>query len=124
MAVDQDAVLNCWEIKKLALMLDAARIPFAFTRRFDYPYEPEQSSYHLEYPTTFERGSVHDGINRVCSVVQGYGTFGMEENKLEIMGLIESEEMDDSVVLGHLTAEDVFNRISKHWKEHHTEYGQ
>lgn len=117
--VDQDAVLNCWEIKKLARMLDTARIPFVFTRRFDHPIKKGQSSYHLEYPVS----SLSNCAKRVCSVIQGYGTYGMEENKLEIMGLIEPWETDDSV-LGHLTAEDVFNRISKHWKEHHTEYGQ
>ena len=119
MAVDQDAVLNCWEIKKLARMLDAARIPFVFTRRFDNPIKKGQSSYHLEYPVS----SLSNCAKRVCSVIQGYGTYGMEENKLEIMGLIEPGEASDSV-LGYLTAEDVFNRISKHWKEHHTEYGQ
>lgn len=120
MAVDQNAVLNCWEIKRLEWMLDAARIPFVFTRRFDHPIKKGQSSYQLEYPVS----SLSNRYERVCSVIQGYGTYGMEENKLEIMGLTEPWKTIDGGVLGYLTAEDVYDRIRKHWEEHHTEYGQ
>lgn len=38
------------------------------------------------------------------------------------MGLVKPEETSDSV-LGHLTAEDVFNRINEHYKDHPTEKG-
>lgn len=51
------------------------------------------------------------------SVIQGYGTYGNEQNLLEIMGLLtpEEEEVDD--VCGFLTAENVFERIVKAKKE-------
>ena len=53
----------------------------------------------------------------VCSVIFGYGTYGFEDGKLEIMGLLTPDEEQYDSVAGYLTAEDVFNRISKHYKE-------
>lgn len=53
--------------------------------------------------------------NRVCSVVEHNYSYGHNQDRLEIMGLISDEETDDDV-LGHLTARDVFERIYKHFK--------
>ena len=52
----------------------------------------------------------------ICSVVFGHGTYGFTSGKLEIMGLLTPEEEKYDSVLGYLTAEDVFNRINKHYK--------
>ena len=53
----------------------------------------------------------------VCSVIEGYGTYGAEDDRLEIMGLLISEEEANDTVAGWLTAEDVFSRIKKHYEE-------
>ena len=50
---------------------------------------------------------------RYISVVQGTGTYGGPENKLEIMGLLTPEEATQDEVVGYLTAEDVFTRIRR-----------
>lgn len=50
---------------------------------------------------------------RVISVIEGYGTYGVEDDLLEIMGLLTEEEQYDSVA-GWLTAENVFERISRY----------
>lgn len=42
---------------------------------------------------------------------------GMSMDKLEIMGLLAPEEKKTDSVLGYLSAEEVFSRINRHWKE-------
>ena len=93
------------EILKLDKMLTDANIPHTLDRYFD--------GWQICYPN-------NDG--RVADAIQHFGSYGNAENLLEIMGLIKPEETSDSV-LGHLTAEDVFNRISEHYKDHPTETG-
>lgn len=87
------------EIKRLAEMLENAQIPFSMYDSFD--------GYQILYYGK-------SGCHWICSVIEFKGSFGAEEDLIEIMGLVTPEEDDDDV-LGHLTAEDVFNRISKHW---------
>ena len=84
------------EILKLKKMLEDANIPFSFrSNHFD--------GYQICYPEAGEK--------RVCSVVQFSGSYGCNDNLLEIMGLLtESESIDDDVV-GSLSAENVFERI-------------
>lgn len=53
--------------------------------------------------------------DKICSVVEGHGTYGANEDKLEIMGLLTEEELEYDTVCGYLTAEDVFERIKKHY---------
>jgi len=43
-----------------------------------------------------------------------FGTFGSQEDKIEIMGLLTDEEAEHDSVLGYLTAEEVFERIKKY----------
>ena len=93
------------EILKLDKMLTDANIPHTLDRFFD--------GWQICYPN-------NDG--RVADAIQHYGSYGNTENLLEIMGLVKPEETSDSV-LGHLTADDVFNRISEHYKAHPTEKG-
>lgn len=60
---------------------------------------------------------------RVADAIQHFGSYGNTENLLEIMGLLTHEEEETDSVLGHLTAEDVFNRMSEHYADHPTEKG-
>lgn len=85
------------EILKLDKMLTDANIPHTLDRFLD--------GWQVIY---FVNG------NRIADAIQHYGSYGNTENLLEIMGLVNPEETSDSV-LGHLTADDVFNRISEHY---------
>ena len=95
---------NYKEILKLKEMLEEAKIPFYFRdNHFD--------GYQLCYP---DRGE-----ERVCSIVEFEGSYGSHSDLLEIMGLLtESEKVDDEVV-GYLTAEEVYNRIERHYTGGH-----
>lgn len=88
------------EILELKSMLEGADIPFKFSDLFD--------GYHLEYPTS--------GDGRVCSVIEHGFSYGNEDDKLEIMGLLTEDESTFDSVAGGLSAENVFSRI----KDHHS----
>lgn len=51
--------------------------------------------------------------SRMISVIEGYGTYGVEQDLLEIMGLLTPEERKYDSVAGWLTADDVFGRIER-----------
>ena len=53
----------------------------------------------------------------VCSVIEHCGSYGREEDKLEIMGLLTEEELEVDEVKGYLTAEEVFGRIIDDWEK-------
>ena len=93
------------EILKLDKMLTDANIPHTIDRFLD--------GWQVVYSINGKR---------IADAIQHYGSYGNTENLLEIMGLVKPEETSDSV-LGHLTADDVFNRISEHYKDHTTEKG-
>ena len=96
--------LDYTEIRKLHDMLTVYEIPHTF--------EVRHGGYHLCYPTNgFRRGE------RVCSAILHGHSYGSQEGLIEIMGLLKPDEGDDGDVCGWLTAEDVFSRIEKHWKE-------
>lgn len=90
------------EIERLKIMLEAAGIPFKYSRRYS-----ASSNTQISYPT--------HGKQRKCSVIQGQYTYGGKENLLEIMGLLTDEEREEDCVAGWLTAEEVFRRIKLHW---------
>lgn len=91
------------EIKRLKAMLEREGIPFEWCEQ-----EPITGNAHIYYP---------DSDNRCkCSVVQGWCTYGGEDNLLEIMGLLTEKEHNINSVVGWLTAKEVFDRIKKHWK--------
>ena len=92
------------EIHRLKTMLDTAGIPCVLTR------SSEAMGYRLFYPA--ETGCA-------CQVIQGLDTDGYDENKLEINGLLTRREQESAWWLGWLTADDVFDRISKY---HHSVY--
>ena len=92
-------------------MLEKADIPFVFAdESCDFGIDLHFEKYHIEYPCSYKKNQ-----DRVCSVVQGYGTYGAENNLLEIMGLLTPEEEKDDTVVGWLTAEEVFERIKHHY---------
>ena len=87
------------EIIKLHDMLKAAGITHEFKKFMD--------GWQVIYPA--------DGPARVMDAVQNFGSYGADENLLEIMGLLTPEEEKHDTVLGYLTAKDVFARIQEHW---------
>lgn len=87
------------EILKLDKMLTARKIPHTLTRFMD--------GWQVIYP--------EDGERRVMDAVEFDGTYGSNEDLLEIMGLLTPEEQEVDTVCGRLTAEDVFKRIERHY---------
>lgn len=88
------------EILKLDKMLTDAHIPHTLDRSND--------GWQVCYPvSTAEPGIVMDAIEH-------FGSYGKDDDKLEIMGLLTPEEYEYDSVLGYLTAEEVFERIRKH----------
>lgn len=99
------------EIFRLKEMLEQADIPFEFfDRRLEIPDFKTLERYHIEYPKSYESGE------RVCSVIEGWSTYGAEENLLEIKGLLTPEEEQYDSVCGFLSAEEVFERIKHHYE--------
>ena len=90
---------------RLCSMLQAANIPFEIRNCWD--------GYQVCYPSI--EGRISDAI---CHS----GSYGYQQGLLEIMGLVDEEEVGDSVE-GWLTAEQVFERWHKHWLENHSEEG-
>ncbi len=100
------------EIFELKEMLEGANIPFVYTNESFMLTDLVFEKHHIEYPCSWQEETRY----RVCSVIQGRGTYGAEQNLLEIMGLLTEEEQKNDCVAGWLTAEDVFNRIKEHYE--------
>lgn len=94
------------EILKLDKMLTDAEIPHTLERLMD--------GWQVCYP---------DQEKRVADAIEHYGSYGNLENLLEIMGLLTNEEAEHDSVLGHLTAENVFERMRAHYEATKTEKG-
>ena len=93
------------EIKKLALMLIEAEIPFQITKDAE-----DNEANQIWYPSK---------KNNVCDVICHRYSYGHERGLLEMMGLTTKEE--DEIyfgVVGYLTAEEVFERIAYHYRNH------
>lgn len=97
------------EIFKLKKMLEDADIPFDFYEMDEKARKliPEWEHWHINYPSR---------ADTVISAIEGIGTYGEQDDKLEIMGGLTEEEADGSAVVGWLTAEDVFMRIKNHYE--------
>lgn len=117
------------EIFKLKKMLEEAGIPFSWNEGWGYDKEklkelqkvaPDlMEHYQICYPVfdPEHRWTEH----RWISVIEGFGTFGAEKDRLEIMGGFtpwERYEYGDEPVMGGLTARNVYQRIKNHWEEH------
>ena len=124
------------EIFKLKEMLEKAEIPYIFIDIFEEnrklmknneylnEYLKDKEYYQIllfndfrEVMEHYNTYKVFDNEKRIISIVQGYGTYGEEDDLLEIMGLLTEEEEKIDDVTGYLTAEDVFNRIIKYFKD-------
>lgn len=90
------------EIFRLDEMLKEKEIPHVFRNVMD--------GWQIIYPG--------GGEKKVMDAIEHFGSYGNEQDLLEIMGLPTSEEEECDSVLGYLTAEEVFERIEKHWNEH------
>ena len=106
------------EIFRLKRMLEKAEIPFDWIENFGYDkkllskYPDLLEHYQICYPCK------DDGKGWI-SVIEGFGTYGSEQDRLEIMGgFTPWEEYDgrDSVI-GYLTANNVFKRIKRNYEE-------
>ena len=101
---------NFNEIVKLHEMLEEEKIPHMF--------KPWMGGYmikyfgHNEVPET-EMPNILPGV--ICSIIEHNGSYGHEEDLLEIQGLRKEGDREFSGVSGYLSAEDVFNRIKEHY---------
>ena len=89
------------EILRLEKMLKEKNITYKIREEF--------GGYHIFYIN--KKGEV------TCSVIEHCSSYGRDEDKLEIMGLLTEEEKKHDDVVGYLTAENVFNRILKDWEK-------
>ena len=87
------------EIFKLHNMLENNNIPHTLHKMFD--------GWQIIYP--------EKGKKQVMDAIEHFGSYGSEQDLLEIMGLLTEEEEKINSVLGCLTAQDVFNRIYEHY---------
>lgn len=111
---------KCGEIFKLHRMLDEAEIQHEFfdesiDEKYYMPGSIDGTKYHIFYPSLDDfRKALNASTYTTdvgCSVIEGYGTYGHEQDLLEIMGLLTPEEEEHDSVCGYLTAENVFERI-------------
>ena len=91
--------VNTAEMMRLANMLGCANIPYDMGEAF--------GGLHICYPNEEDV---------VCSVIQHSFSYGGRDGKLEIMGLLTDKEAERDTVVGWLSAENVFERISKHFQ--------
>ncbi len=89
------------EILRLDAMLTQKGIPHTFHKFMD--------GWQVIYP--------EDGEERVMDAIEHFGSYGHEDDLLEIMGLLTPEEREHDSILGWLPAESVCSRIERHWKE-------
>lgn len=96
------------EILKLNAMLDNAKIPHCI-RRLDDGWQVIYTPYHPD-------------SSWVADAIETRYSYGVDDDLLELAGrLLTGEELKRDSVVGGLTANDVFERILKHWKEHKKE---
>lgn len=89
------------EILRLDAMLNERHIPHICKKFMD--------GWQVIYP--------EDGKKRVMDAIEHFGSYGNEQDKLEIMGLLTPKEKKNDSVLGYLSAKEVFTRIERHWEE-------
>ena len=108
--------VNYKEIFKLKVMLDNANIPYEFfDRSFVEKYTLKYPFYQIiVYEPIFKQ---EEDLIRLISVIQGRGTYGENQDLLEIQGCMSEKELNYDNVLGCLTAKEVFKRIKKNYYE-------
>ena len=115
------------EIFKLKMMLEDAKIPFDWIEGWGYNEETTKELMKIapdlidRYQICYPKDSFYNDEKRWISIIEGFGTYGSEQDKLEIMGGFTPSEKyfegcKDDDVKGYLTAHNVFSRIKKHWE--------
>ena len=117
-----------WKLKKL---LENAKIPFDWIEGWGYSEEETMRLKRVapdlmeRYQICYPKGSFKKAEDRWISVIEGFGTYGAEKDKLEIMGgLTPMERLErykspfepHTTIQGWLTARNVFNRIKENWE--------
>lgn len=105
----------CKEIFKLKHMLEKADIPFEFIKNFGYEdISAELLSFIEHYQICYPSRE-----NMKISVIEGLGTFGREQDRLEILGGFTPWERFKygNSPMGYLTVKNVFKRIKRDWDE-------
>ena len=116
------------EIFKLKKMLEEANIPFDWIEGWGYSKDEIKELRKIcpdlidRYQICYPKGSFHNEADRWISVIEGFGTYGSEQDRLEIMGGFTpweryENELNSECVKGYLTARNVFNRIKRNWEE-------
>ena len=105
------------EILRLKEMLEKANIPFSFTDDFFNIKKiiSNFSTMRRFYPAYQIR------INSNLDVIEHIGSYGEEDDLLEIQGGLTAKEYERDSVLGYLTAEEVFKRF-KYCYENNTQF--
>lgn len=116
------------EIHKLKKMLEDADIPFDWIEGWGYDEKETEKLRKIapdlmdRYQICYPKGSFKRCDDRWISVIEGFGTYGAEQDRLEIMGGFTPWERyeygEGDSVIGHLTARNVYQRIKNHWEEH------
>lgn len=101
-----------WEIEKLHKMLESAGIEHVYRYRDEFHY---LAGREIELDPGYQI-IIEECGKRIISVVEGFGSYGFEVNRLEIMGLLTDEELDADSVVGWLSAENVFDRIKEYFE--------
>lgn len=117
------------EISRLKKMLEEANIPFEFTddlyhvkdkvSRGGLDYIMFNSFYPAYQIKIYKNGAKEE---RICDVIQHYGSYGNQQDLLEIMGGLTEEEQENDSVLGYLTAEEVFKRFKQCYENGRSTY--
>lgn len=92
------------EMQKLINKLAKADIPYELT------VQPTTNTIQVWYPTQ---------ENPVCDAICHEYSYGGKDGYLEIMGLVDEAKTGDTVE-GYLRADEVFDRIAKHYRTHKT----
>ena len=104
------------EIFRLKKMLEEANIPFEFTDDlFNIKDIASNTIYFRRYYPSYQIKIYKNGAKeeRICDVIQHCGSYGNQQDLLEIMGGLTEEEQENDSVLGYLTAEEVFKRFKQ-----------
>lgn len=88
------------EMIRLADMLAGAGIPFTMHRYLD--------GWQLLYSPKGQKP---------VSVIQHSYSYGGRDDRLELEGLMTKAEKKADAIMGFMTAEEVFKRIQKHWRD-------
>lgn len=104
------------EIIKLKEMLEKANIPFEFTddmfnTKSLSPKTREKLKDIIEEQYPAYQIIIKKNGEYLCDAIEHCGSYGNDDDKIEIMEALTEEEHEYDQVLGHLTAEEVFKRF-------------